>query len=246
MAKFLKNRSKYLTNTSIKLAITALLIPVIGMIIGQLLPTINAAIKGNTNAQLIFLGITIPTFLAIIILAKYFEKQSDNYFTGDDGELKVERILKQLPDEYLIIPDLKKPRGDNIDFVVVGPTGIFALEVKKWKHSYKIIFDRTDLTFDGEHLDKSPLKQARGNAIELGLYLRKALNNQLIFVKPVVVFASRQNLHFGLKEIGKGAYVICKEFLLELLTTKGKTELSATEREKISEKIVESSIKTEQ
>lgn len=233
MAKFLKTRSKYLTNTSIKLAITALLIPVIGMIIGQLLPTINAAIKGNTNAQLIFLGITIPTFLAIIILAKYFEKQSDNYFTGDDGELEIEKILKQLPDEYIIIPDIKKTKGGNIDFVVVGPTGIFALEVKNPSHATAIGFNGTALTFNGKPCKKDPLKQALRSATGLGKDLQKELNDPHIFVNAVVVFANHGFLHFGLKKVYKNARIIGKEFLIELLTLQQGSTFSPEKTEKI-------------
>ena len=233
MAKFLKTRSRYLTLMSLKWVLIALLMLIIVIDITFLSPLINQATNGNMLAQWIALGVGIIIPIAFIGLAKHFERRSDNFFLGDDGELEVERILKQLPDEYLIIADLLKPSGGNIDFVVVGPTGIFALEVKKWSRSNRISFDGTDLTFNGKHWKNNPLKQARGNAIELGLYLRKKLNEHHIFVNSLVVFASRQNVHFGLKEVGKGAYVICKEFLLELLTAKGKTELSATEREKI-------------
>jgi len=213
MATFLK--------TSIKYVLYAVGICILGMIVIQALPVQLGA----------------PLAAGTIILAKYLDHRSDHYLTGNDGELKIQKVLTQLPNEYLIIPDVQKPHGGNIDFVIVGPTGIFALEVKNPRGSFTIMFDGTDLTFNGKRWQKSPLTQTIKNAAELGDDLQKELNNPHIFVEPVLVFANPQNLHFGLHKIHKVLQVICKEFLLELLTTKGETALSAAEVEKIAEKV---------
>jgi hypothetical protein len=68
---------------------------------------------------------------------------------GAGGEEFVIRVLSQLPDEYHVVndvnlsfhPDFYWGQGaefiktSQIDHVVVGPTGIFLLETKKWKAS---------------------------------------------------------------------------------------------------------------
>lgn len=48
-------------------------------------------------------------------------------------ESAVIRELKSLPDEYLVLSDLVLPEGRvNLDYVVTGPNGLFALEAKDW------------------------------------------------------------------------------------------------------------------
>jgi hypothetical protein len=41
-------------------------------------------------------------------------------------------ILEGLPDEYVLINDLKTDYG-NLDHVVIGPTGVYAIDAKNWK-----------------------------------------------------------------------------------------------------------------
>lgn len=55
---------------------------------------------------------------------------------GIEGELRALKFLRQLPDEYRIlnrihIADPTLPNGEReLDFVVLGPTGLFLIEVK--------------------------------------------------------------------------------------------------------------------
>lgn len=55
---------------------------------------------------------------------------------GVEGELAVLETLKQLPDDYMLlnrvkVPDSFLPNGwRELDFVVVGPTGLWIIEVK--------------------------------------------------------------------------------------------------------------------
>ncbi|HEX9444436.1 MAG TPA: nuclease-related domain-containing protein [Candidatus Binatia bacterium] len=48
------------------------------------------------------------------------------------GESAVLRALKSLPDEYVVLSDLVLPEGRvDLDYVVAGPNGLFALEAKE-------------------------------------------------------------------------------------------------------------------
>lgn len=234
MAKFTNKRSWYLLN-SVEKYILAL------MAFGVFLFFFNRLISPylpKDGILHIFLWIFEFTLLfAGLKEGLKWRKSADNFLTGDDGETIVEDILKKLPDEYIVIPDLKLPKLGNIDFVVVGPTGIFALEVKNYRRSYKIKFNGKSLTFNGKIWKKDSLRQTINNAITLGTHLRTALNDPYISVIPVLVFTGRQILRFGLRRVKNNARVIRQEFLLNLLTKKSNQVLSATEAERIAEKI---------
>jgi hypothetical protein len=49
---------------------------------------------------------------------------------GALGERWVHLELQRLPKEYLHVNDFHNSKRGNVDFVVVGSTGIFAIEVK--------------------------------------------------------------------------------------------------------------------
>lgn len=170
----------------------------------------------------IWVSLATPLLITVLFIyraLKYQEKRGDNYDKGDNGEIKIEEILKNLPDTYFVFPDIKKTPNSNIDFVVVGPTGIYALEVKNHKYA-RIGFDGKHLTSNSKYWgNKDDLSQTINNATFLGEYLKNKMNNKSLFVKPVLVFTGRMDLHFGFKKVKKVAQVICKEYLIELLTS---------------------------
>jgi hypothetical protein len=47
-------------------------------------------------------------------------------------EISVGYKLSDFPDGFYIINDLKTESG-NLDHVVIGPTGVFALDTKSWR-----------------------------------------------------------------------------------------------------------------
>ena len=55
----------------------------------------------------------------------------DAWAIGAAGESKVGKRLEKLPSEYKVFHDRKIPSSRaNIDHIVVGPTGVFAIETK--------------------------------------------------------------------------------------------------------------------
>lgn len=60
------------------------------------------------------------------------DKERLTWRKGAVGEALIGFVLRDLPDDYLVINDLSTPYG-NLDHVVVGPTGIFAIDTKNWK-----------------------------------------------------------------------------------------------------------------
>jgi len=60
------------------------------------------------------------------------EKDRDNFVRGMDGETRVAIALSMLPEAFRVFHNLDEDFG-NIDHLVVGPTGMFAIETKNWK-----------------------------------------------------------------------------------------------------------------
>lgn len=76
---------------------------------------------------------------------------------GAIAEEKTGAILEGLPEGNIIIHDFNTGRG-NIDHILIGPKGIFTLEVKS--HRGTVTFDNGSLQRDGNAFEKDFLKQA--------------------------------------------------------------------------------------
>jgi hypothetical protein len=111
-----------------------------------------------------------------------------NLNRGERGELMVAEVLNELrAADYQAFHDLRG-NGYNIDHVVVGPAGVFAVETKYRSGFGEIEFRDGEGLFVGGHKEEDdPLKQARRNAKDVNRIIKE---NCGIFqwVKPVVVF----------------------------------------------------------
>lgn len=111
-----------------------------------------------------------------------------NLIRGERGELKVAEILDDLrPLGYRAFHDLVRD-GFNIDHVVVGPAGVFAVETKFRSGEGEITFrNGKGLFVGGFPEEKDSLKQARANAAEVNRLIKETCQME-VWVKPVVVF----------------------------------------------------------
>lgn len=79
--------------------------------------------------------------LTLLVLAERLRprQSTEAWRTGAEGERKTGAVLDRLPDGYVVMHDLRMPGGrGNIDHVVVGPTGVFNVETKNYKHGVTI------------------------------------------------------------------------------------------------------------
>ena len=107
---------------------------------------------------------------------------------GERGELRVAEVLDDLrPFGYRAFHDLVRD-GFNIDHVVVGPAGIFAVETKFRSGEGEITFrNGAGLFINGFPEEKDSLKQARGNAREVNRIIKDNCGfNEWVW--PLVVF----------------------------------------------------------
>jgi Nuclease-related domain len=126
------------------------------------------------------------------------------------GEEAVADVLAGLPSSYWVLHSVETGHGD-VDHVVIGPTGVFALETKAWEGAF--YRSRGQLFCNGrpaEHV----LRQARGAAAQVRRLLQEAGLDE--WVEAVVVAAqasvSRSPMRF------RNAYVISVGDVVDFVT----------------------------
>ena len=134
--------------------------------------------------------VVVPLVLAAVPV--YFTWRRRGYQYGIRGEEAVVDALSMLDDRHRVFNDLVLPgaRGD-IDHVVVGPGGVFALETKNYSGDITCFEDRWTRCRNGtwEVTVHSPSRQAIDNARRLDAFLRQC--GIAVKVDPVVVLANR-------------------------------------------------------
>ncbi len=168
--------------------------------------------------SLFFIALLVIIFLVVYAIDTYrsVEKKFFNFDDGLFGENRVIKTLHDLPDEYFIFRNCQTQPNNDVDITVVGPTGIYAIEVKS--HVGKIGFDGKHLTQNGHGFaEKDPISQILSATMSLHQYLLEKTGKN-IFINPVVVFSSKHvSLRFGLHK-QRGVNVIQRQWLLDLIT----------------------------
>ena len=139
----------------------------------------------------------IPFLILCLGFVAYFSyklfslfKKTHNLNLGLDCERAVGQELNQLMlDGYRVYHDFPAEEF-NIDHIVIGASGVFAVETKgrskPIKGDVNIIFDGQGLKFP-THYEKDPLDQARRQSDWLAKWLTSAVGAQVL-VRPVLVF----------------------------------------------------------
>jgi Nuclease-related domain len=139
-------------------------------------------------APKLFLSLAIiATGVSAIVFGRLW-RNFRNLNRGERGELRVAEILDDLRSfGYRAFHDLTGD-GFNIDHVVVGPAGVFAIETKFRSGGGEIEFRNGEELFVGGYPEeKDCLKQARGNALDVNRIIREncGINR---WVTPLLVF----------------------------------------------------------
>jgi len=146
---------------------------------------------------ILFLSVLVIGALiyTLIKLFKIFKKLR-TYRLGYAGEVAVGQALNNLMlSGYRVFHDIPGDKSFNIDHVVVGRNGVFALETKAKRKSKKIQgktnhyvnYDGQTLKFDGEEVkNTSFIEQTKRNAKWLKNYIEKKAG-VIVFVQPVLI-----------------------------------------------------------
>jgi hypothetical protein len=140
---------------------------------------------------LLAVGISIYLVLRVLKL----RKRRRCYQQGRDGERFVAEILNPLQAKgYRVLHDVVVPDKcniGNIDHILIGPSGIFAIETKtlsqRAKQPNAIWVSEGQVYSNGRPIRPNPIEQAKRNAAWINARLKQHIH-QNRWVTPVVVF----------------------------------------------------------
>ena len=149
---------------------------------------------------------------------------------GARGEAGVRSALKGLDDRFRVLGSVVVGNKGDMDFVVVGPTGVWVIEVKS--HKGRIRIEGGRLLRNEKPFDKNFIRQAWGATYALKDVLKRCMPKKL-HIQPVVVFSSRHaRVGVDLQKIDD-AYVVGLDRLVRLIERQEVQRLTADEVERI-------------
>lgn len=185
-----------------------------------------ATFQGKLGLTLLVIGLSYVFLEAL----RRFKKWGN----GDIGEADVRRVLNTLPNDFKVVPDVNLGH-ENIDFLVVGPTGVWIVEVKGHERP-NVGFNGKELTNYGKPFEKDFLSQVWRQVYKLqSIFQEQKL--PVKYFEPVIVFAGPYSkIRFGYRK-PRGIRVIGLSWLHDLITKGFVTKLSQSEIELINSKL---------
>lgn len=145
------------------------------------------------NIVLIIVAFAIA-FPAYKIMERLFDKQirmARAEENGADGEREFLKYLKDLPDTYTVICDLDFADSyGNIDHLIIGPAGVFAIDVKNWRGNVSPD-GKGELLLNGKSTEKPQVRYFTRRAMDLKERI-KALTKLEPYVQCVFAFLHTQ------------------------------------------------------
>jgi hypothetical protein len=114
-------------------------------------------------------------------------KQRKEFLRGASGEILVGYKLADFPDGFYVINDLKTESG-NLDHVVIGPTGVFALDAKSWRGI--VSADGKGELLLNDRFDRPHIKPFVGRVMGIRDRVKALALEMDAFFQPVFVFTS--------------------------------------------------------
>ncbi len=137
----------------------------------------------------------LTSFLTDKVMER-IDRQKENYRKGEEGENKVVEIMARTLDgnwslfRNILLPGRKKT---DLDAVLVGPSGIWVLEVKTFTGTYRNVGEHWEYRIGNnwKQSSKSPSRQAKNNAVCLSEFFKA--DNISQWVTPVVIWANQES-----------------------------------------------------
>jgi uncharacterized membrane protein YuzA (DUF378 family) len=115
-----------------------------------------------------------------------YERERKNWRKGSVGECIVADILSALSDDYFVLNDLTTASG-NLDHVVVGPTGVFAIETKNWR-GLVASAGNGELKHNGQPTRKPEIKNLVRRMMAVREQVLTLTRQNDLFIKAVMIF----------------------------------------------------------
>jgi hypothetical protein len=127
----------------------------------------------------------------LLISAKGSYHSWSRWFLGKKGESKVIKTLNSLPSDYVVLNDVVLPDSKgNVDHVLIGPNGVFAIETKNYSGYVKC--EEEQWFVNGRSI-RSLSKQAKRNAMAVRSSIGSLFTGprtSIPYVVPLLVFVS--------------------------------------------------------
>ncbi len=159
---------------------------------GEIVSTPTGAIM-FIIALCIVIGIPLAIILGINWSAKKLNEKVEDFRKGQEGENRVAEVMNAtLNGEWMLFRDCILPgRGGDLDLVLVGPAGIWVLEIKALSGMFRNVGDiwQTIKGKDWKNLSGNPSKQAGKNAARLSGFLKADgiktwVNSAVVWANP--------------------------------------------------------------
>ncbi len=129
-------------------------------------------------------------------IIKRIDKQKENYRKGEEGENRVVESMGQALDgnwslfRNIVLPGRKKT---DLDAVLVGPSGVWVLEVKTFTGTYRNIGEPWEYRIGSRWklVSKSPSRQVKDNAVRLSEFFKA--DNISQWITPAVIWANQES-----------------------------------------------------
>ena len=186
------------------------------------------AIDGEVPPAVAVMLLLIASAAVSYLLIRMYRILSErhNYQLGYAGEVAVGSALNELMRQgYYVFHDVKGDGEYNVDHIVVGPTGVFAVETKAKTKSKKVLPARAyKVGYDGKYLyfpdcpgakQRGFIGQAERGAKWVGKWLSEA-TGETINAIPVLVMPG-----WYIDRTGPGGILVLNHNQLETLTKQG-------------------------
>jgi hypothetical protein len=134
--------------------------------------------------------------LAPFLATVWLNAEQRNFAAGRRGEEATVILFQEhLDGRWTLFRNVRLPNGHgDIDAVLTGPNGVYALEVKTYNGSYRNVGDRWQWCHRSlwRNASRNPGRQARRNATHLHDYLQQ--QGVEIWIQPRVVWAGQGEL----------------------------------------------------
>ena len=132
----------------------------------------------------IWMGVIVAFATTFYALRRMFKARREirNYRKGEEGELIVAQAIEQnlIPKGYVVFHDIqleKDGKRSNIDHLLIGENGIFAIETK----TYKKPDNRSpEVRYDGRELLWGGVKHVRNGESEIDMAKRHARDAKIL------------------------------------------------------------------
>ncbi len=195
--------------------------------------------KGKSHEILYAVIVLLSTVYLLYKIIKSLNRLK-TFRLGMEGERAVGEELNQLMLQgYHVFHDIPKENGGNIDHVVVGKNGVFAIETKARSKNYLkgkkyvVTYKNNKLTFNHRYTTTAPLQQAKNHARWLHNFLKKE-TGESVFITPVVIIPG---WYIKLKDPPNDVFILATGQIQEAFKTLPGRTLNTKEIQTISNKL---------